>query len=511
MFTYKSLSGLIDPLAESNSDTSVALRKDLPPCDFSLPFDWATDPFGDTNWCFQLHCWRAGDHRLKKYFETGDPEHMSYVASIMLDWHRFHYIEGKSSSHAWYDMATGIRASRLAHLISTAETSPEIRKILESNDQAFAAMIGDHIRELTDPAKLNSGNHGIFQMSGLMSLCLATNHTGAALEYCVEHMRSILGGQFTAEGIHTENSPEYHYFVLSTLDNLRVFDLFSGAMCMQSIEKARLNKQWFVCPDKSIAAFGDTVGRGPVTTTAPEPKRIILNDGEKHAIGDFSSSGYLFCRSEPYSSQADYFAVTASGHTSVHKHGDPGSFVFWRNGVEIFVDGGKYKYGASPARQAIISAASHSIVDSISSPFDASSFRLPPTGTYATGVTFSESSVALHLEFTTKEGLHFRRAITYQPGSEIMVVDSLPDGSADDIISRLQVNADLTIEKIREDLVSISSENKTAYVLVRGSGPIAVETINPGRSKAYGQLIPVKRLSTRSVDGKKISWKITLH
>ena len=85
--------------------------------EFSLPLDWSVDPFEDRNWEHHLHSWRNMEYWLHQYRREGDIASLLIPIEIVLDWHRFHVEEGRTSEFQWYDHSTGVRASRLAFLL----------------------------------------------------------------------------------------------------------------------------------------------------------------------------------------------------------------------------------------------------------------------------------------------------------------------------------------------------------------------------------------------------------
>ena len=102
---------------KSDSPTSFRPRRDVEAWDAALPIDWGADPFHDRNWQFQLHAWRVMDYQLYEYREAENPAWLREAIEIALDWAHHHVELGNSEKFSWYDMATGIRASRLAFIL----------------------------------------------------------------------------------------------------------------------------------------------------------------------------------------------------------------------------------------------------------------------------------------------------------------------------------------------------------------------------------------------------------
>ena len=80
----------------------------------ALPLRWDIDPYADKNWRANLQHWRLIDLWLLSYDQTDDISLIGEVIEVMLDWYRFHCIEGRQSDRVWQKTATGLRAARLA-------------------------------------------------------------------------------------------------------------------------------------------------------------------------------------------------------------------------------------------------------------------------------------------------------------------------------------------------------------------------------------------------------------
>ncbi len=80
------------------------------------PVDWHA---GDANrsWAFQLHAWDPLAPVLAAHSRDGDPSRLAFAAALALDWAAANPREGVGAGFAWYDMAVGLRAYRLAYVL----------------------------------------------------------------------------------------------------------------------------------------------------------------------------------------------------------------------------------------------------------------------------------------------------------------------------------------------------------------------------------------------------------
>ena len=176
--------------------------KSLPPVPFRLPFDWGMDPYDDQNWRFQLHTLRK---IVDNALVARDFEH---ARDVFLDWQRWHencwwtwpLCFERGTDQSWDDMATGIRASRLAYLLRSTGWQ----------DERLVALAEQHAAKLQEPTFFaGNHNHALFQLHGLAALCLDHKLSACrgAEAFLARETGALLRGQFTEAGMHRENSP----------------------------------------------------------------------------------------------------------------------------------------------------------------------------------------------------------------------------------------------------------------------------------------------------------------
>ena len=144
----------------------TVFRKDGDSLRLKPPIDWGQDPFNDRNWCFNLHALRAIDPALDKHIRTGKPEALRYALSWILDWRRAQ-LEGTASEFANHDMASGLRAGRIAYVLQHAEAGNFPVEASELN--ILRALASEHMEALGNPDFLARNNHALF--SDRRSLC----------------------------------------------------------------------------------------------------------------------------------------------------------------------------------------------------------------------------------------------------------------------------------------------------------------------------------------------------
>ncbi len=506
-YNYDLLSGIDKKLLVSLADDEACLRKGTPIFNVTVPFDWAQNPHNDSNWCFQLHCWRMGDKWLREYFETGSCSALKKTLSIVKDWHRFHFKDKCCSDYSWYDMSVGIRAARIAFYYSVIKEekscfdSDELDSLVSCLDELAKA----HLEFLTKEKNLHKGNHGIFQLHGLvvLALCLQDNH---ALEYASEKFDKIMGAQFTKNGLHTENSPEYHFFVLNLIERLKLDELFSQSLPSSVLNKANSIKKWLAMPDDRLVTFGDTSSRSKWSETI-KSHIAIKKDNDEHFVKDISDDGLFIVRNNK--ERPDYFATTFGGHSYVHKHADVGQIVFWYKGTQFLADPGKYIYGKLEERDRVVSAISHGVMDSYPETLHPTDIKLPESGTHKTGVTVLEGEVSLSLTFCDKSGGTYIRHIGYSP-EQCLLIRDVAHRKQGRYSSRLKFNGSLSAEACSAGY-KLSDLESGSSIIVSCSSAADLSKCQFGLSTEYGKIEAAWVFEAISDSGKFIEWKLDLN
>jgi hypothetical protein len=132
-------------------------RSDIPPRTLVFPLNWNLDPFQDRNWCAQLHMWRMIDEYLFQFEKTADESWLRVPLEIIEDYGDFHLVQGKRSRYAWKDMMVGLRAMKLAFIMSLHNA----RRIILSSKQLniFQELIDRHAGFLSDTENIRYSNH----------------------------------------------------------------------------------------------------------------------------------------------------------------------------------------------------------------------------------------------------------------------------------------------------------------------------------------------------------------
>lgn len=435
-------------------------RKDLAPVLLNFPIEWHNDVFKDRNWMFQFHAWRM----LEPFFQRFLPEDVEYISEVINDWATAEAVD-EQKKWFWYDMSVGLRAFKLAYFALNCE----INKIPHGiND--FEGLIKKHIACLSDPSALNTGNHGLFQINGLMSLIWAVKILFKAdfekeKEYALNAMVSLLREQLGKEGVHTENSPEYHFFVTNKIIGLLSTSWWKNESFGEInglLRNAEIAKNWLVDPSFRCVPVGDSgssVVLKDVSSIFDWP-----HESSSDSIGAVLD-GYAVVRSRPDVplDRSHFLFFQASFQSNVHKHADCLSFVLQQKGGDILIDSGKYGYKSDRFRSYFLSSYAHNTVT-----IDGTSFskvkRKPYGSALVGGVSYVSGYWIMRGGVEHKElGYSHRRTIVYKPGVDLYVVDLLENLSeeSEDRLVELVWNFDSRFFVASKDGILTGVDDKT--------------------------------------------------
>lgn len=434
-------------------------RKDLQPWPLELPLDWAADPFHDRNWRFHLSALRMLDPIIREYEHTGDPTYLREAMPFIVDWHRYHLLQRMRHRYSWYDMSVGQRAAKLAFMIERMNrgvfsvSDEEKSKVLEIADAHFV--------ELMKTEAIARNNHGIFQALGLKLLADVVGERPEAAEFALTQFRQIMDEQFTTEGVHTENSPDYHFYTQNMLLRSKVSrhlgDPFNGqADLVKSINP------WLVFPTGEVARVGDSAAHS--NPLATEVDCTMDCAGKTYAVKDLTKSGYAVIRSMPSGPQPSMLFVTGMAHTEAHKHSDELSFELFEEGRFVFVDTGKYGYKGGPMREHVISADAHNTVCLRDRRLFPDTIEL--SGSLLQPVEVIGDAFAIAGSLNRPSLFEQRRTFLYAPGSFLKIVDDLVAQEEREFVSSLHLAPDI-----------VSYHRKDGFDAVVGDSLMSVDLI----------------------------------
>lgn len=393
-------------------------RADSPPAPLPLSVEaWDADPFHDRNWRFQLHSWRPIDPYVVAHDMLGDAAHLDRAVAVMKVWATAEAAPGDDALY-WNDMGSGLRAAKLAYVVS--------RLAPDHPDRAWVeAMARRHLARLRDEGFYSTSNHGLFQVHGLVALLNALPDAPEAeggQAFAERMLDRILDAQFGQEGVHLEHSPGYHLFVIQTLRRMIATGWYGAMPHLHDIvTRARAALPWMVFPNGLLSGAGDT---DKIAPSVRKPREAAAGIHGRL----FREAGYAVVRSGFRTRKADasMLFVTGGHHSHVHKHTDELSFEWFERGRMWIVDTGKYTYSKADWRAFTNSARAHNGVElTRARPNNALSVT-PPAGGLLTDLRQDGPSWEIEGELSRPAiGARHHRLLRYLPGKRLTLVDTI--------------------------------------------------------------------------------------
>lgn len=365
----------------------------FPPVDAPPEWSWEMNPLSDRSWQWRLNWLSFISYLLAHHTATGDERAVCVAIEAALSWVRyFPPVEAKHKfEFAWHDHGTALRAEQLGLLIHYVENrslwsaakDPTARATLENACLAHGhTLMGERFYS-------RHTNHGLEQSRVLLMLGVAIrpivpDEAAQWVETAILRIKAELTHSFTAEGVHVENSPAYHVFVLKVflglIDGFRDCGLEALESWREQIgPRAVEYLSRVIRPDGLLPIIGDTealpvsdsFGRAFAGNPAYLEFLFVQTRGAKgrkprslHRI--YPQSGYAIFRSDwPVGvefRQAMHLVFKAGALSNYHRQQDDGSLVLYAFGEDWLIDSGLYNYDEkSPIRQYMRARAAHNV------------------------------------------------------------------------------------------------------------------------------------------------------
>jgi hypothetical protein len=412
--------------------------------------DWVHLASDNRSWQFNVQSWVWAGPVLAAYEETGDRRYLSWCLEAAASWARTFTTGTGAGTMAWYDMAVGLRAYRLAYLTEQAVLGGADPKTIN----LLLACIARHQREFRSPRIFAPTNHGYYVAAGQIALArrfriLAGMDDLYALGQ--RRMRTISLDQFSADGGHREHSPGYHHMVLTSFRAAIATGLITDPEVKRRVARAEDVLGWMVQPNGEIVSVGDS---SPLNLRSLEPDspsattQFILTGGKRGTPNPaelmvLPQTGYAVVRSpQPVSTddhtRSSYLFVQAGYHSTAHKHADDLSFTWFDRGREILIDAGKFGYlhrqlpagdpmrrkgfmYSAPERQYIETTQAHNTV--AADGLDHGRYGRTPFGSALAGAQQRNGHFRIQAIVNHGHWRH-RREIILRPGRWLLVTDT---------------------------------------------------------------------------------------
>jgi len=346
----------------------------------SAPFDWSGPRNSSRSHHAKIHAWWMLDEPLKHVDESNDLQILSFCKDIAIEWVRKFVFGSEKDEFTWYDMSVGQRSSLLSYMIKQSlvlesKRNTLFRLLKPMNPESMLILIAAaevHIHELLSEDRLAiHSNHGLFQMSGLLSLCSDLpflNQSSKSQLTAISNIENMLGNHFFEDGFHKEHSPFYHAFIANYLHQLQDAGWLHDNTPLPSL--STFTKEicnWYIMPDGYLTPIGDSSMRSISDDICVFDLHRDSNDTPSSPAGLYVHSEGGVAISSHYDAKGlacDYLIFNAQFHSRQHKHADDLSFHYCVNGQQYLVDSGTFTYHYdNPKRMYVESTRAHNTIE----------------------------------------------------------------------------------------------------------------------------------------------------
>lgn len=478
----------------------AAGRDDLPGCELNIPIDWNMNPFRDNNWSAQLNSLNWLDGSLELFDASREPRDMEAPLALMMDWYRYHFMEGKNTRFGWTDKITGHRAMKIAYLLSQWQHGR--LTLTPTQLSQFKVLAHAHLDRLVNRLPVKYSNHTFYQLFGIRALLdvLAPSPACDGIRGFVNHhIKALVDRQFDANGMHKEHSFGYQSFGIATLRRLQATQWFNDLEIDELLERAEAVRTWLHLPDGRITPIGDTTGKAP---------RKAIETKMPKGVGLFNQSGYCIVRRNETGLVADasYFVFSGAFNSHIHRHADDLS-VYWFEGEEILSDPAKFSYNSDVRRSYVRSTRAHSAVE-----INGESHSTVDEDAYGSAIKrVSEEPWGFHVVGQVHHrGPHVThtRNCLYAPGEWLVLLDQLSSKNENNYTSWLQLAPQIETMKQRGSsfMTRLKSKRRLRILQAGTASPSSklyrgetAPKLQGWTSQAYGELTPSYSIGTSQI------------
>lgn len=289
-----------------------------------------------------IHTLRVCVELLLQYEHTEEKKYYNKAKEIVYSWLNFSE-KPTDNKMVWYDHTTANRTQALIHFIYISE---KINEPLEYD--LFKTSLDRHAEVLMNDEIHNLNNHGLMMDRSLMVLGNVLKNDKYK-QKGVGRATNTFWFSFSHNGVHLENSPQYHNMVLRMYEEIEIYLNNRGdSLGEPIIEYMKLAKEYsslMLRPNKKMPSIGDS-DRGIKRT-----KKKYANIYDKEA-------GITIIQHEI---PKPLFLTYICGYsTKVHKHKDDLSITLNYNNKDFLVDPGPFNYSEHKIRKYMTSRHAHS-------------------------------------------------------------------------------------------------------------------------------------------------------
>lgn len=430
--------------------------------------DWLNSALENRSWGYHLHTWELMDPVVQEYLLNGSMEYLDWALEVAVSWAEQCLTGDTEHTMAWYDMSVALRSPRLAGLIHLALAEGFEDERIEP---LFCLAMAHQDAHIAEDSFNSANNHGFYAALGQLVFGRALRPIPGMVglfRQGAERMRVMARQQFLEDGAHAEHSPDYHRMLLDSFEKAIDQGIITDEVVIERIHQASHVLGWFIQPNGKLVQFGDSPSKQMVRSPHVRPldpaTRFFMSRGSSGSPTEqdlfvLPEAGYAVVRTPaPQTIEelgaASYLALAAGFHSRAHKHCDDLSLVWFHQGEEILVDGGRYGYGPqlpgdsplrkdgfyydSAERQFVESVWAHNVVSIGGKNHNR---RRQPFGSGLQRAVKDDGVFYIEAD-APQDGWSWKRSIRLDPGTGLRVIDEIESESDEEQTYQVYFNFD---------------------------------------------------------------------
>lgn len=325
-------------------------------------FNWHT-PDRDRNWWWQMQAlpflgWFNSSYKLFSFEQQ--KEAISFCIESLITWQE-NAASTETSPLVWHDHATAFRLRNLVNWLLICFDNNHFEQLQAAETKInFMQLLEQHLTWLADDANYSKfTNHGFDQALVVYSaaLYLKSKSWQKHAKQASIRLKQELEFAFTEEGVHKENSPGYHKFMLGRVKTLiglkHLGERKISGLAAAYVDKATAFLKAITLPDGNLPIIGDTRG-GEEGIKEPITNELT--------VYDYCKSGYVIVKGLT-TQHKEFCLIFKNAHDShYHRHDDDLSIFLYYDGRVILGDGGLGSHNEKDPRRIFLrSAKSHNV------------------------------------------------------------------------------------------------------------------------------------------------------
>lgn len=451
-----------------------------------------------STYCLYIYALYPVSYLLNAFEKTGEEKYLVYAKDLVLNFISWESkeksISAKKLKILYGDHAVSNRTQAMCYLVCCLRYRDE-----EVPTPIISALL-DNGNYLADDKNYSHYNHGLMMDLALVGLLnvfkgIDCNYPHSIEDKLSSRLKKSLVRDLTDDGIHIENSPGYHFWMLGFLErispSLKPFDRELYETGKEGLIKAREYGKYLTRSDGSVPAIGDTHS-GVRYLTDNERGSKFFSDSNQVIFKGLSSKVWAFF---------------SSGYkTHIHKHEDNGVFNLFYDGHDVLIDPGFLNYESDEDSSLIKSAVSHNVPRPITERsqkiinFDVVNQSATKENLSDSRIVFfhendyAEVALSVIDDYETEEIL---RLVFFIKSGDFLIFDFAVNGSG--IESGYNIALDAKIEKVTNGSIKIALSNgNSVHInnLLNENSSTGIDEVIV--AKSFGEKIKGRRLTLKS-------------